>query len=209
MASMADHDWNELYASDFLPWDSKEPDEALVDAVRAGLVAPGRTLEIGCGTGVNALFLARQAFDVLGVDIAPRAIERARARPAQARCRFEALDFLTATPAGGPFDFVFDRGCWHVFDDAADRERFAARVAELLAPGGKWLSLIGSIEGPPREMGPPRRSARDIMAAIEPALEIVELRSSQFDLEAMQPPKAWRCLSRRREAPAQPGSRRD
>src|SRR5262249_49867258 len=104
-------------------------------------------------------------------------------------------------------DFVFDRGVLHVFDEADDRARFAARVAALLTPTGRWLSLIGSTEGPPREFGPPRRSARDVMAAIEPELEILELRMMHFDVERMEPPKAWLCLSRRRETPAQPTSR--
>jgi SAM-dependent methyltransferase len=204
---MADHDWNEHYATGFLPWDSGKPDEALVDAVGSGLIEPGRTLEIGCGTGTNALWLAEKGFNVLGVDVAPLAIEKSRARPGNARCRFAVLDFMTTMPPGAPFALVFDRGCWHVFDEAAERVRFASRVAYLLAPGGKWLSLIGSTEGPPRDVGPPRRSARDIISVIEPVLEILELRSIQFDPESMEPPKAWLCLSRRRDVPAQPTSR--
>lgn len=57
-----------------------------------------------------------------------------------------------------------------------------------------WLSLIGSTEGPPRDVGPPRRSAREVALAIEPALEIVELLSAKFREDA----KAWFCLSRKR-----------
>ena len=82
---------------------------------RSGAIAPGRTLEIGCGTGTNAIFLAQHGFDVLGIDISEVAVEKARAK-AQGRCRFEVVDFLVAAPAGGPFQFVFDRGCFHVFD---------------------------------------------------------------------------------------------
>ena len=48
---------------------------------------------------------------------------------ASGRCRFETMDFLKETPPGGPFDFVFDRGCFHVFDDDHDRARFAQKVA--------------------------------------------------------------------------------
>jgi hypothetical protein len=72
--------------------------------------------------------------------------------------------------------------------------------------GGVWLSLIGSTEGPPREVGPPRRSAREVALAIEPVLEIVELRSAQF---VTHDAKAWFCLARQRSVPAQPSSRRD
>jgi hypothetical protein len=116
------------------------------------------------------------------------------------------LDILAAPPSGGPFQFVFDRGCFHVFDEAEERQRFAEHVAAVLAPGGLWLSLIGSTEGEPREVGPPRRSAREVTEAIEPALEIVELRSAEFSgIYA----KAWFCLSRQRSVPAQPSTRHE
>jgi SAM-dependent methyltransferase len=181
----------------------------LVQFVEAGGVAPGRALDIGAGTGTNAIWLAERGFDVLGVDISPIAVDKARAKSAGTpRCRFAALDFMAGAPPQGPFDFVFDRGCFHVFDEPEERARFVTRVASSLVPGGSWLSLIGSTEGPPRDTGPPRRSARDVAAAIEPELEIVELRAVEFrrDLEVA---KAWFCLSRRRTIPAQPSTRRD
>jgi SAM-dependent methyltransferase len=207
---VSDHDWNQHYLDEFTPWDTDTPAPELVEFVRGRDRAPGRALDIGCGTGTHALWLADQGFDVLGIDIARRAIERARARAAAARpdgrIRFEVLDVLTSLPEGGPFDLVFDRGVFHVFDSPEDRTRFAAQVARCLAPSGAWLSLIGSTEGPPREEGPPRRSARDIVNAIEPALEIVELRTSAFDLDRPVPPRAWCCVARRRDVPAQPST---
>jgi hypothetical protein len=72
--------------------------------------------------------------------------------------------------------------------------------------GGVWLSLIGSTEGPPRDEGPPRRSAREVLKAIEPSLEILQLRSGEFGIAGEQL-KAWLCLSRKRTIPAQPSSR--
>jgi len=205
------HDWDERYKNGDLPWDTGVPDEHLVHFVRGGGVAAGRALEIGCGTGTNSVWLAEQGFSVVGVDVSPRAIEAANERLAgrDLDCRFAARDFLTEAVARGPFAFAFDRGCLHSFDDAASRARFAERVAELLAPGGLWLSLVGSTEGPPREEGPPRRTARELVTAIEPALEIVELRSTAFRSTGGRTPQAWYCLSRRREMPAQPSTRRD
>ncbi len=203
--------WNERYASGDLPWDTGEPDPLLIRFVEEDAGAPGRALEIGCGTGTNALWLAGRGFDVLGVDISPLAVEQARAKVAGAgapRCRFEVHDILAGAPPGGPFDFVFDRGCFHVFDEADERARFAARVAAALAPGGRWLSLCGSTEGPPRDTGPPRRSARDLVDAIEPALEILALRSDVFT-SRLDPAKAWVCLAQRRAVAAQPSSRRN
>lgn len=203
MASM----WNEDYAQGFMPWDTGVPEPMLIQAVDSGTLPVGRALDVGCGTGTNAIWLAQHGYEVLGVDVALLAIEKARAKlPKGLACRFAELDFLAAQPEGGPFQFVFDRGCFHVFDEPADRERFASQVAAVLAPGGMWLSLIGSTEGPPREMGPPRRSLRDVTAAVEPHLEIVSLRSEEFR-DAPHPAKAWICLSRYRDVPAQPSTR--
>jgi len=206
---MAHPSWNDSYASGNLPWDTGQPDPLLVELIEIGGVATGRALEIGCGTGTNAIWLAERGFEVLGVDIAPIAVEQARAKLAGSTlsCRFATLDFLADAPTGGPFDFVFDRGCFHVFDENEERARFVARVAAALSPRGVWLSLIGSTEGSPRDMGPPRRSARDLVSAIEPELEIVTLRAAEFQSQ-LDPAKAWSCLSRRRTVPAQPSTRR-
>jgi SAM-dependent methyltransferase len=201
-------DWDQRYATEDLPWDTGQPDHHLVELVERGTIEPGRVLEVGCGTGTNALWLAARGFEVLGVDISPQAIAKAQAKAeaAGADLEFRTLDFLSAEIDRAPFDFVFDRGVLHVFDDAAARARFAQQVARVLAPGGVWLSLAGSTEGAPRDQGPPRRSARDLIEAVEPELELVELRSTTFDVE--WEPKAWLLLARAREIPAQPSTRR-
>lgn len=201
--------WNDRYAAGTLPWDTGRPDPHLVELIPAG---KGRVLEVGCGTGTNAVWLARQGYTVTAVDLSPLAAERARERAAAEGVRITVLDanFLGDAIPGGPFDLVYDRGVFHVFDAAADRERFAAQVAAHLAEGGRWLSVAGSTEGGPRETGPPRRSLRDIALAVEPHLEIVEVVATRFSDEGEGPgaAAAWRTLSRRRAAPAQPSSRR-
>lgn len=209
---MPAQDWNEHYLQGFTPWDTDTPDPNLVDFVRGRQFPPGRALDVGCGTGTQALWLAAQGFDVVGVDISARAIERAHAKATETRAagtiRFAVLDFLASPPDADPFDFIFDRGVFHVFDAAEDRAQFASQVARCLAPSGQWLSLIGSTEGPVRDEGPPRRSARDIANAIEPALEIVELRTTLFDVDLPVPPRAWFCLASPRRVPAQPSTHR-
>jgi SAM-dependent methyltransferase len=175
--------------------------------VEARGVGKGRALEIGSGTGTNAIWLAEHGFDVLGLDVSTLAVDEARTKAgARPRVRFEVRDFVT-DPVTGPFDFVFDRGTWHVFDEPEDRARFAAHVAAALTPEGRWLSLIGSTEGGDRESGPPRRSARDVAEALEPVLEILELRTFDFVLPAGVA-NAWACVSRRRPVPAVASTRR-
>lgn len=210
---MSTVDWDERYATDDLPWDTGRPDPHLVALIEGGTIAPGRALEVGCGTGTNALWLAARGFDVLGVDISPLAIAKAnakakaRADSEAGRVRFAVLDFLTDAIESPPVDFVFDRGVLHVFDEAAARAQFARQVCRVLATGGHWFSLAGSTEGPERDQGPPRRSARDLVEAIEPALEIVELRAAMFDVDS--PAQAWQLLARARKVPAQASTRRD
>lgn len=199
--------WDEHYKQDFIPWDSGVPEPMLIQLVESSALPVGRALDVGCGTGTNAIWLAQHGYEVLGVDVAPLAIEKARAKlPPGLSCRFTSLDFLAEKPEGGPFQLVFDRGCFHVFDEPADRAKLAARVAAVLAPDGMWLSLIGSTEGPAREVGPPRRSLREVADAIEPYLEILSVRSSEFR-DLPQPAMVWICLSRRRTVPAQPSTR--
>jgi SAM-dependent methyltransferase len=210
VSGVSARDWNENYATESTPWDSGEPDPHLVELVESGELEPGRLLEIGCGTGTNAIWLAERGFDVTAFDVAPLAIEKAgtKAGAAGSHARFLVHDVLAAPAPGGPYDLVFDRGVFHVFDDAADRARFAERVAEALRVGGRWLSLAGSTEGPARDHGPPRRSARDLVGAAEPHLAIVGLRASEFSDDLPSTVLAWVLLARRREIPAQPSARR-
>lgn len=198
------HNWDDHYASGDIPWEQTDPDPELVKFIEAGHVPRGRALDIGCGLGTNARYLASLGYDVLGIDIAQGAIERAVASVAAGeKSEFRQHDFLNDDPPQGPFDFIFDRGCLHVFDDPDHQSRFAERVAACLAPEGIWFSLLGSTEGGPREMGPPRRTAREIVNAVEPALEIVELRNIDMDTGLPDRVEGWALIARRRKVPAQ------
>lgn len=196
--------WNARYAEGELPWDSGEPDAHLREVLEAYDIPSGSALEIGCGTGTNAIWLAQQGFEVTGLDVAPNAVARAEEKAAAAgvACRFVARDVLVDEVPGSARDFVYDRGCFHVFDRAEDRERFASRVHDLLAPGGLWHSLIGSADGPPRDHGPPQRSAAEVAAAVEPYFEILKLESTRFDGERHGGARAWVLVARRRDRPA-------
>lgn len=198
--------WDDDYKEGFMPWDLGHPEPLLVAAVEAGELPAGRALDIGCGTGDNARFLASRGWEVTAVDLSPTAVEMARSKGGNVD--YHAHDVLAEPLPGGDYSVVFDRGCFHVFDDAADRDRFASRVAAALGPGGVWLTLAGSTEGPPRDTGPPRRSARDLAEAIEPHLEIIDLRRSVFANHAGDP-AVWVCRSRKRDVAPAPSTRHE
>ena len=192
--------WDQRYVDNQVPWDSGTPDPHLRAVVGDHGITSGGALEIGCGTGTNAVWLAEGGFEVTGVDLSQTAIARAEAKAAAVgvNCQLLVADFLVDGVPGAPFDFVYDRGCFHVFDSAEERALFASRVGDLLAPGGVWHSLIGSTDGPTRDAGPPRRSAIEIAAALEPHFEILELRSTVFDQETHRYARAWVLVARRR-----------
>ena len=95
--------WNESYAAGELPWDTGEPEPLLVEFVTSGRVQPTLTLEIGAGTGTNSLWLAERGFDVLGIDIALLAVERANAKLVgrQSRLPFRRFGLSGRLPASG------------------------------------------------------------------------------------------------------------
>jgi len=197
--SVEDH-FREAYEEGSAPWDIGKPDFNLIQTVTTTPIAPCKALEIGCGTGDNAIWLSQHGFQVVGMDASEIAIEKAREKAAQTNvtCAFVVLDVLKSHVEGAPFGFAFDRGCFHTMRSSKDRHRFAEQVHGLLADGGLWLSLIGSADEQLTE-GPPKRTARDIVSAVEPYFEILSLVSSHFEALLPAPPRAWVCLMRRRD----------
>ena len=106
-------------------------------------------LDLGCGTGTSAIYLAQRGLTVVGVDFVPQAIETARAKAQAAKV---SVDFrvgdvtrLDSLRAREPFDFVLDIGCFHGLD-ASGRTRYATQLARLTHPDSQFL--LWGFEGP-------------------------------------------------------------
>lgn len=192
--------WDERYLRDDLPWDTGCPDTYLLRLVARWPVCRGRVLEIGCGTGTNSIWLARQGFDAIGLDISAEAIDIARRHADEQgiSCRFICDDFLDCDLEAESCLFLFDRGCFHSIPDEEHRRAFAGRVAEMLPSGGLWLSMIGNADDPVRDQGPPKLSALQIATIMEPLFEILNLESCMIESRRGRPPRFWQCLLKKR-----------
>jgi SAM-dependent methyltransferase len=135
---------------DTIPWNSETPPEELVAFVQEGKVRPCRTIDLGCGAGNYACWLADLGFDVTGVDSSPTAIKIARelVEKKRARCRFIVADLLgDLNEVEGTFDFAFD---WevlhHIFPE--DRETYIRNVHRITSPGARYFSVCFSQDDP-------------------------------------------------------------
>lgn len=134
--------WDGFYAdrSRPVPFFVAKPDENLVSCVERGLSSGGRALDLGCGPGRNALYLAERGFEVDAVDLSPAAVDWARDR-----AREEGVDGvrfhcgnafeLAGTELTGPYDLVHDSGCFHHLPPHR-RISYLGLLHNVLAPGG-------------------------------------------------------------------------
>jgi SAM-dependent methyltransferase len=194
--------YQERYRSGDTPWDIGQADFNLIEVVTQKPIPRCKALDIGCGTGDNSIWLAQNGFQTLGIDTSAVALEKAKdkASRANAACDFMLADFVHSKIEGAPFGFVFDRGCFHSFGSEQERRRFAQNVATHLEEAGLWLTLAGSADEHRHGPGPPQRSAADIVLAVEPYFEVLSLTSSHFGSNRADPPRAWRCLMRKRQS---------
>ncbi|MFC8141157.1 class I SAM-dependent methyltransferase [Streptomyces paradoxus] len=136
------HWWDDFYSdrSRPVPFFVARPDESLVAAVERGVLRGGRALDLGCGPGRNALYLAARGFDVDAVDLSSTAVAWARERARETgagNVRFHCGDAfaLAGRELTGPYDLVYDSGCFHHLPPHR-RVSYLALLERLLAPGG-------------------------------------------------------------------------
>jgi SAM-dependent methyltransferase len=172
--------WEERYRTGDTPWDTGEPSSELQRVIAEEHIRPCRTVELGCGSGTNAVWLAQQGFQVTAVDLSPLAIRRAEARAAAegATVRFVCADVLHL-PDLGDFDFFFDRGCYHVVR-RVDVQSYQRTLSQISHPGTLGLVLAGNAREP-HEPGPPVVDEREIREELGAIFEIQWLREFRFD----------------------------
>jgi SAM-dependent methyltransferase len=171
--------FNEAYRGS-PPWDIGRPQAEFVRAAREGEIR-GRVLDVGCGTGENAMFFSGLGHEVWGLDAAPLAIEKARRKAAEraARVKFVQGDALHLEELGRRFDTITDCGLFHVFSDD-DRRAYVKSLKSGLETAGTYIMLCFSDKEPADWGGPRRVSVDEIRQAFSRGWKVNYIREARF-----------------------------
>ena len=167
------------------PWDIGRPQPAIMRLAQARQIT-GSVLDVGCGTGENVLYLAELGFAAMGVDGAPTAISKARAKAKQrgVTAQFEVADALSLSMPNRQFDSVIDTGLFHVFSDE-ERDRFRDSLARVVRPGGTYFLMCFS-DQQPGDWGPRRVTQAEIRSVFNDGWRVNYIEPSAFDMNEGQ-----------------------
>jgi SAM-dependent methyltransferase len=191
-------DWDTAYRGGTPAWDAGRPHAELSRVLDEYRLRPETVLEIGCGSGADAVALAKRRFEVTAVDCSPIAIERSRLRAERqdALARFVLDDIFDFAHSAGQFDLVYDAGFYH-FVRQVHLEKYLDALWRVTRPGSHYLCLAGAPSEPADE-GPPQVTEDDIHSELGRLFEFVHLRPTR--LEGVNPGQTfagWSCLMRR------------
>lgn len=163
------------------PWDIGRPQPEIVRLAAAGEIR-GKVLDIGCGTGENTLHLSGLGHEAVGIDISPKAIERAR-RKAEERgykAKFIVGDALALEKLRTRFDSVIDSGFFHTLSDRK-RLTFKQSLGRVLSKGGTYFMICFSEQEPEYWGGPRRVTQGEIRDTFGKGWQINYIREAHFD----------------------------
>jgi cyclopropane fatty-acyl-phospholipid synthase-like methyltransferase len=154
-------DWNDLYKKDVetMPWYNEKLDPDLEHEIRQRKIARGRFLDLGTGPGTQAIQLAKIGFDVTGTDLSENAIQKARRL--DGTINFLVDDILDSRLEKNNFDYILDRGCFHVLSTDS-WSKYCKKIHHILDNDGLFFLKCFSIKEIDLDYGPHRFSGQDI-----------------------------------------------
>jgi SAM-dependent methyltransferase len=158
-------DWETLYKSqkvETMPWYNENFDSDLEKELdERKIINDGKFLDLGTGPATQAIWLAKRGFKVIGSDLSQAAINRARKIYAnEENVNFIVDDILNSKFNENEFDYIFDRGCFHVLSPA-DRQNYIRKIKRILKVNGiLFLKCFSDKE--PRQEGPYKFSQNGI-----------------------------------------------
>ena len=194
MTAADERDWfDRVYRDGSAPWDIGRPQSVWIRLADEGVIR-SPVLDSGCGAGYHAILLAERGHEVLGIDLSPTAIERARtmAEDRGVAVEFVVGDVLELGGLGRRFATVIDSAVFHVFEDE-DRARYVASLAEVIEPDG-CVYLLCFSDQVPGTTGPRRISQADLRTAFAGGWNVERIDDAHIDVRddwALQRPHAW------------------
>jgi SAM-dependent methyltransferase len=176
------------------PWDIGRPQSEFAELAKKGDLGEGDVIDVGCGTGENAILFAAKGYRVLGIDSSPLAIQKAKAKASQrgSAAEFSVADALHLSPIGRAFGTAIDSGLFHVFSDL-DRAAFVESVRSILSKNGRYYMLCFSDKEPGHWGGPRRISRAEILHSFSRGWRVDYIRPAKFEsaLHAGGGGEAW------------------
>jgi methyl halide transferase len=194
--------WDADYRGQSPPaWDIGHAADELQRIVQEGIVRPCRVVDLGCGSGTDAIFLASHGFDVTAIDISPTALSEAKekARKAVVSVRWVLADVM-APPPLEPFDFIYDRGCYHNVRDQ-NLAAYVEAVRHLSHPGTKFL-LLSARREEEAKADAPGVTEEELRYDFLSLFDVESLRAIRLETNrAGVSPPGWSALMRRNAKP--------
>ena len=188
------HDFAGMYAEGIPPWQIDRPQPEVIRLIEQGKFE-SPVVDLGCGTGDNAIKLARHGLVVKGLDAVPEALERARKKSEQAGLKqspeFVLADALRLAESGLKARTVLDCALFHTFSDE-ERKDYIRGLEAVLIPGGR-LHILSFSELETRQPGPRRLSLSEITGSFGAGWRVEDsVRCRYWDRVRPDGAHAWR-----------------
>lgn len=175
-------DWDSFYKEsnvEEMPWYEKNLDPDLKYQIDTMNLTKGKFLDLGTGPGTQAIELSKLGFESTGTDIAESAINKAKELSDDVN--FVVDDILNSSFSDKVFDFILDRGCFHVFEPSL-RKNYLNQIKRILKNDGiLFLKVMSTKErGLPDDEGPYKFSEQDVLDVFEKDFEIIEIISTVY-----------------------------
>ena len=175
-------DWDSFYKEnkvEEMPWYEKNLDRDLEYQINFMNLTQGKFLDLGTGPGTQAIQLDKLGFDATGSDISQSAIDKAKQLSSDVN--FIVDDFLNSSFPDNAFDFILDRGCFHVFEPAL-REKYLNQLKRILKDNGILFLKVMSIEEKDLsdDEGPQKFSQQEVLDTFEKDFEVIEIKPTVY-----------------------------
>jgi len=186
-------DWNTYYKDnqvEKMPWYEKNLDADLAQEIKSKNLQSGKFLDLGTGPGTQAIRLKELGFDVIGTDISEHAIEKAK--KISKNVNFVIDDIMNSKLPENEFNFILDRGCFHVFEPEL-RANYVKQIKKILSDDGILFLKCMSIEEKdlPDDKGPHKFSNDEIIDVFSNDFEIHSIKPTVYYGTLNPLPKAW------------------